>query len=341
MRDGYRKPGLAVLAGVAIAVMLIIGGAALLAITANLAAAPVSRFRIGQGEKSADSPIIVTTRNFWTPSPTASPTPTIIAWNEPTATAQLLVEAPPTPAAVRTAAIRTASVEQPIALQPTLPQTDDVALLPTPSSTPTTVPPVTASPQELQAVPLPSETAQATPETFAEPPAIPVETPAVPVEPSPVASITPLPERPVAWYNDIADLETFVRQHRGSIAGQQLDILSLTRTEPSPDAVARFTLEVNGSEASDVFAAQSAEDLLSYGQRLLDDVKRYQGGEACELVIKSSYEVTATGTCTDVPEWCTVDSGSTSAGIWSITRVYLQASYTAGVDSVTIWKAVP
>ncbi|MHB1319605.1 MAG: hypothetical protein ACYCYF_13400, partial [Anaerolineae bacterium] len=128
----------------------------------------------------------------------------------------------------------------------------------------------------------PTATAGSVPVATAMPTTAPAtETPAPPTaEATPTsAELVPVPEatptsaeeaRVPLTFEDLADLESYLLLHRGSIGGQQLEILSLTVDTTDP-AVPYFVLAVEGSESTDVFAVQTAADILDYGRLLLGD----------------------------------------------------------------------
>jgi hypothetical protein len=177
-----------------------------------------------------------------------------------------------------------------------------------------------------------------TPETTETPVADPRETPPVDPTETPVdnAGETPPPPTPSGTYDDLADLETFFRLYRSTIAGQPFDIVSLTM-DTTDSAAPRFVLEVAGSETNDVFAARSAADVLAYGRGLLDDAKSYLGGGHCAVAVVSTYETPNRDACSYSPAWCQVEAGDLATVTWT----YVRGSYAGGPNTLETWIAGP
>ena len=177
-----------------------------------------------------------------------------------------------------------------------------------------------------------------TPETTETPVAESSEAPTVDPTETPVdnSGETPLPPTPSGTYDDLADLETFFRRYRSTIAGQPFDIVSLTM-DTTDGAAPRFVLEVAGSETNDVFAARSAADLLDYGRGLLDDAKSYLGGAPCAVAIVSTYKTPNTDACSNTPSWCQVGAGDQATVTWT----YVRGRYTGGPNALETWITGP
>jgi hypothetical protein len=208
---------------------------------------------------------------------------------------------------------------------------------PTPSvqlaGTATIAPSANADPRA--AAPEPLET----PEPSKPPVSTPGETPVVAPTETPTAtpSATP-PPAPPDTLDDLPDFETFLRQNRNIIAGQSFNVVSLG-VDRTNAALPRFVLEVTGSEANDVFAAQSAADLLDYGRRFLDDGQRYLGGAYCAVAVQSIYATSNSDACSNAPAWCQVGAHDEATNTWTVTRTYVRGSLIEGSDKIEAWNA--
>jgi hypothetical protein len=297
------------------------------------------------------------TRDSRTPWPTRTPMRTATPW----------VTLPPTPAsppAMPLLAESTALPQNPLATLPgntlalATPVSAESPALPrnTPASA-TPVPSVKTSSSALVTTPTPTLQAAAlatlAPDTGGGPPTAtlaPLETPVgaptetptgVPTETSvPIPGETPSPPPPSGSFDDLPDLETYERTYRNTIAGQPFDIESLT-LDMTNSAIPRFVLEVAGGETKDVFAAQSAADVLGYGRGLLDDAKSYLGDEYCGIAVASSYETSNRDVCLNKPAWCQVGAYNQSTGAWTVTWTYVRGSYTGGPYAMEVWNAGP
>jgi hypothetical protein len=136
------------------------------------------------------------------------------------------------------------------------------------------------------------------------------------------------------------DFETYLREHRNTIAGQPVEIMSLTM-DMTNRALPRFVLEVAGSEANSVFASQPAADVLDYGRRLLDDAKRYLGGEHCAVAVERTYYTSNSDACSNAPAWCRLGAYDQATNTWTVTWTYVRGSFTGEPDTIEAWNASP
>ena len=136
---------------------------------------------------------------------------------------------------------------------------------------------------------------------------------------------------------DAAQFGAYVLDHYGVIAGQPMEIavVSVDTTEAGQPEV---VVEVVGSDASNVFAAQTAAAALDYGRRLLDDTKLYSGGQSCAVKVVSSYDTSYPDLCRSNPSWCTVGERDQSNSKWSIAWTYVLGTSTDAADSVETWN---
>ena len=272
-----------------------------------------------------------------TPRVTLPPTP-----ESPPATPVLAVSSARPQNPLATLPGNTAAPATPVSAEsPALPQNTLAQASPVPSVKTSSSALVTTPTPILQ----PAARATTAPDTGGGPPTAtldPLETPVdTPTETSvPKPGETPLPPPPSGTFDDLPDLETYERIYRNTIAGQPFDIESLTLDMTNP-AVPRFVLEVAGDETKDVFAAQSAADVLGYGRGLLDDAKSYLGDEYCGIAVKSSYETSNRDACSNKPAWCQVGAYNHSTGAWNVTWTYVRGSYTGGPYAMEVWNAGP
>jgi hypothetical protein len=305
--------------------------------------------------QGAELALILPTRDPRTPWPTKIPMPTASPW-------LISTETPEPPPAIQVLAVSTALPQSTFA--PTMPVLAESTALSHSTLAPATpVSSATTSSSALVTTPTPTLQPAAlailAPDTGGGPPAatldpwetpvdtptetpagVPTETPAgVPTETSvPEPGETPLP--PSGAFDDLPDLETYERIYRNAIAGQPFDIVSLT-LDRTNRAIPRFVLEVAGGETRDVFAAQSAADVLGYGRGLLDDAKSYLGDEHCGIAVESSYETSNMDACSNKPAWCQVGAYDQSTGAWTVKWTYVRGSYTGGPYALEVWNNGP
>jgi hypothetical protein len=164
------------------------------------------------------------------------------------------------------------------------------------------------------------------------------ETATAPTEtPSATPTATPVPTAP-ATLDDLPDFETFVRTYRNTIAGQPFDVVSLG-VDRTDAALPSFVLQVAGTDAKDVFAAQSPADVIDYGHGFLDDARRYLGGAYCAVAVESTYQTTSTDACSSVPTWCRVGAQDPTTNTWEVTWTYVRGSFTGGSDTLQSWNS--
>ena len=326
MAQSDKAPGLTVVARAGVVFVVLAVGAAVLALIVRPAAVPTFPLAGGasaRGTRGAENVIILPPLGSQTPWPGGTPAPTAT-------TRQPVSPTPEPPADTRAPAagsVVATSTGAPVTPQYPAEWTSSPAatsLAPSlePSATPTlALPPGTLPPAQTSTL---SETPVAAPNA----------------SPTVGPSDTPLPPSFPVTYDDLVDLEAYLRAARGTIAGQPLEILALTR-DASSGAVPRFELEVAGSEADNVFAAQSAPDVLAYGRSILDDVKRYVGDQPCGITIVATYQTPSTDACSAAPVWCEVGASDDSTGTWTVSWTYVRGSYTGESSTVEAWNAVP
>ncbi len=154
------------------------------------------------------------------------------------------------------------------------------------------------------------------------------------------ATQTPLPPVSLDTLGDLPDLEAYLRQHRRAIAGQVLEIVSLTM-DATDAAIPRFVLQVAGSEGGDVLAVQPAGPLLEYGYGLLEDAKRYLGNADCAVAVESTYQTSANEACSRATPWCRVGPFDEAANSWTVTWTYVRGAFSGGLDTVEAWNSGP
>jgi hypothetical protein len=292
---------------------------------------------------TVEQALILPTRDARTPWPTKTLAPTATPWLTSPATPE---PPPATPVLAESSTPPQSSIAMamPVLTESTAP----------PQSAPVTpVPSAEASSSTVVETPTSQPTATLTiaPDTSADPSRVspeaselpvdaPSETPADALTETPVdnSGETPMPPgTPVPTPGDLPDFETYLRTNRNTVAGQPLDILSLTM-DTTKGIVPRFVLEVAGSETNNVFAAQSAADVLEYGRHLLDDAKGYLGDEPCAIAVESSYRTSNSNECSNIPAWCQVGAYDQSAGTWTVTRTYVRGSFADGSDTIEAWN---
>jgi hypothetical protein len=316
--------------------------------------------------QSVELALLLPTRDPGTPWPTGTPMPAATPGSNSLATN----EAPPAPGESIAQPNNTiaAATPEPVENPPlvrgltgqatplqapvgstALPQSTVVPATPLPSVKAGAAALVTTPTPTLQAAAMPPIAPDASEEPPTETPE-PVETSAVtPSEtPSPTATTTPVANRgetppppgPPATPGDIPDFEAFLRLSRNTISGQPLELVSLTM-DVTTGAIPRFVLEVAGSETNDVFAAQPAAEVLSYGRRFLDDAKRYLGDEQCAIAVESTYVTSNKDACTGAPTWCRLGAYDQAANAWTVNWTYVRGSFTGGPYTMEAWNAAP
>jgi hypothetical protein len=310
--------GLKVLTNAGMASVILIVGAVLLALTAKPAAAPtrilVTEAATRAMQQPSDAPAYTAT-----PRSVASPTP------------EALPVMPPT---------KSTALPQEVLASPThVPPAEENLPLPTPSAIPT------STPQPFATVPIVPFTSASTPEEITVSPELPLET--LPETPTPVVipsatptqdpSETPSPPSPPATPSDLVNFESFLLTNRNTIAGQPFDIVSLTMEWVNGN-IPRFVLTIAGNETDNVFATQSAADVIEYGRTLLDDVKRYLGDVPCEIAVENTYTTPSTDACSDTPAWCTIGDFEQSTNTWPVTWTYVRGSYSGVSDTLEAWN---
>jgi hypothetical protein len=310
--------------------------------------------------KGAELALVLPTRDPRTPWPTRRPTLTATPWlvspstPEPPPATPVPAEstlAPATPVPAESSAL-----PQPTLAPATSPQTGSTApprsslAAATPSHSPKTGASalVTSPTPTLRPVAMPSFTPDAgaglpaeTPEPAETPVNASTETPTtVPDETTTATpSVTP-PPTPPDTLDDLPDFETFMRNYRNTIAGQPFDVVSLG-VDRTNAALPRFVLEVAATEMKDIFAAQSATDLVDYGRRFLDDAQRYLGGAYSAVAVKSTYKTSNSGACASTPAWCDIGAHDEATNTWDVTWTYVRGSYTGGPNTVEAWNTGP
>ena len=322
------------IAGVAVAALLAIAGTVLLVEIAGAEFLPARL--LGGRRQATDSAIILATRPPATPTaseparPTVTPEPPHLT---PVATER--EEQAPAEQAPQAGVVVPQEAPEPDPL-------DDVVALVTPelTSAPTESAPTTKAPDG-PPVATPTDVATATPDQVdadtpvptGTPDPTPSATPGEPIDP-PAADLPPATSG--AGFDDLADFADYLRARRTTVAGQPYEILALTMDE-EPSTPRRFALTVAAGEGTDIFVEQTGEDLLTFGRDLLEDVKRYLGGAACEITVESTYAVTQTETCLAASGWCAVGAPEAADGAATITWTYLRGSHIDGVDTVEVW----
>lgn len=332
------------LAGVILA--LVSAGGAMLIMAGGSAFSPMRLLWGDNATQRGDSAIIFATLEVETPRPTEAAPPTAGLMSPTSTPSSAELSSPmevevPAVTAMPTETQGTATPQPPRDEAETLSSAaPTVTVAPAQSEDPA-VPPTaagTATPEEVVSTEVatiaPSETPAAAPDETSPGDAVPSED-EVPSPDGPAP-----PPLPSATFDDLTDLEAYMRLHRSSIAGEPLDIVSLT-LDAAHDTMPRFTLAVAASEASDVLAAQAATDIVAYGERLLDDVKRYLGNESCEIAVESTYPATSVDPCSQAPRWCTVGDADPTTGVQHVTRVYVRGRYAEGIDAIEAWNVSP
>ena len=163
---------------------------------------------------------------------------------------------------------------------------------------------------------------------------LPTETQVAPfVTPSPTwPPGTDQPPPPIVP-GDQAQFTTYVMERYGAIAGQALNIASVTldTTEAGAPGV---VVELAGDGANNVFAAQSAAAALDYGHRLLNDLKSHFSGQYYALTVASTYNTSNGDACINNPTWCDLDTFDASANTWTVTWTYVRGTSVDGMDNV-------
>ncbi len=137
--------------------------------------------------------------------------------------------------------------------------------------------------------------------------------------------------------DDAAQFGAYVWDNYNTIAGQPLDMVAVkidTTEAGRPEVV----VEVIGSDANNVFAAQTAAAALDYGRRLLDDTKFSFGGQACAVKVVSRYDTSYPDACRNNPSWCEFDNSDQSGESWTVTWTYVRGTAVDGSDSVEAWN---
>jgi hypothetical protein len=290
--------------------------------------------------------LLLPTRDPRAPWPTATPAQTVPAW-------QTLPPTPEPPPATSVQAPAGSTPPQSTLLPATpeprgttaLPRSTLASAAPRSVSVESTVLPETPSPSAKTS----GSALVTTPTPIQQPASMPAITPTISAGPpseipttvteTPTATPaeTPLPPTVPATLDDLPDFETYMRTYRNAIAGQTLDIVSLT-VDRTNDAVPRFVLHVAGSEANSVFAAQSAADVLDYGSGFLDDAKRYLGGAYCDIAVESAYSATNSEACSQAPAWCELGPHDQATNTWTVTWTYVRGTFTGGAYAVEAWN---
>ena len=198
--------------------------------------------------------------------------------------------------------------------------------------------PISSAPQSVEPTGLAASAQAELTETPTPAGMLPAETPVAPFgTPSPTWSPGTDQPPPPAAPGDEAQFTTYVMERYGAIAGQALNIASVTldTTEAGAPGV---VVELAGDGANNVFATQSAAAALDYGHRLLNDLKSYFSGQYYALAVASTYKTSSGDACIDNPTWCDLDTFDASANTWTVTWTYVRGTSVDGSDSVETWN---